>query len=71
MAQGQPVELTRMLLEVRPDGGQPYQAEANIYVRVSRKPSFAAGQVIEVKVDKQSPQRVMVVGPGPENAAGV
>ncbi len=71
VAQGQPVELTRLLLEVRPEGGRPYQAEANIYVRVARKLKFAPGQVIEVKVDKQSPQRVVVVGPGPDNAAGV
>jgi len=64
--QGQPVELTRMLMEVRPAGGRPYQAEANVYIRTVHKPKFAVGSVIAVKYDPQMPARVVVEGPGRE-----
>jgi hypothetical protein len=60
---GQPVELTRLLLEVHPEGGRPYQAEANIYVRAVSKPKFTPGASIRVKYDPQAPDRIVVEGP--------
>jgi hypothetical protein len=60
---GEPVELTRLLLEVRPAGGRPYQAEANIYVREVSRQKFAPGAVINVKFDPTAPKQVVVVGP--------
>lgn len=60
---GQPVALTRLLLEVRPDGAAPYQAEANIYVREVSQAKFAPGAQVQVKYDPHAPARVVVEGP--------
>ncbi len=61
--QGQPVALTRLLLEVRPEGGAPYRAEANIYVREASQAKFAPGAQVRVKYDPHAPARVVVEGP--------
>ena len=53
----------------RPPAGQPSTNDfddRDIYVRVSRKPKFAPGSVIRVKVDPQAPDRVVVIGPADE-----
>jgi hypothetical protein len=59
---GMPVELTRLLLEVRPDGRRPYQAEANCFITAPSKPKFQVGSLIRVKYNPDDPSRMVVTG---------
>jgi hypothetical protein len=64
---GVPVELTRLLLEVRPAerGAAPYQAEANCFVTEPSKPKFTVGSLIQVKYSPSDRGRLVVTGAGP------
>jgi hypothetical protein len=63
---GVPVELTRLLLEVRPAerGLAPYQAEANCFVTEPSKPKFTVGSFIQVKYSPGDKRRLVVTGTG-------
>jgi hypothetical protein len=64
---GRPVELTRLLLEVRPaePGLAPYQAEANCFVTEPSKPKFTVGSWIQVKYSPGDKRKLVVTGAGP------
>jgi hypothetical protein len=59
-----PVDLTRLLLEVQPEGRAPYQAEANCFIRQPSRPKFSVGSLIQVRYDPNDKQRVVVTGTG-------
>jgi hypothetical protein len=63
---GKPVELTRLLLEVRPaePGQAPFQAEANCFVTEPSKPKFSVGSFIQVKYSPEDKRKLVVTGTG-------
>lgn len=56
-------DLIRFLLEVHPEQGAAYQAEANCIVRAISRPKFEVGQSIRVKVDRRDPSRLVIASP--------
>jgi hypothetical protein len=66
VVKGVPVELTRLLLEVRPAerGQAPYQAEANCFVTEPSQPKFTVGASIQVKYSPGDKRRLVVTGAG-------
>ena len=58
-----PVELVRFLLEVRPKGRGPYQAEANGMVRERSYERTQPGCELRLRYDPQDPTKVVLLGP--------
>jgi hypothetical protein len=59
---GEPAELTRLLVAVRPPGQPPYTAEANCFVSEKSRPKFEPGRIIQVKYDPADRRRLVVTG---------
>ncbi len=52
----------KLTLEVRPQGRQPFRAEARKLVAGFAAPQYQPGAVVEVKFDPSGPRRVVVTG---------
>ncbi len=61
--------IVKVLLEVRPQGRPPYQAEARMIINRVDIPQVQPGLVVPVKIDPRSQKRVAVVMPGGAGAA--
>ena len=55
--------VVKVLLEVRPQGRPPYQAETTMLINRMDIPQVQPGLVVPVKIDPRSPKRVAIVRP--------
>jgi hypothetical protein len=64
-AQGepQPVALVRFLLQVRPPGRPPFEAEANGLVRERSQPRLQPGCAVRVRLDPAAGGKLVLLGP--------
>jgi hypothetical protein len=60
--------MVKVLLEVRPQGRPPYQAETTMIINRMDIPQVQPGMVVPVKIDPRRPQQVAVVMPGETGA---
>ena len=58
--EGGNVQGVNFLLEVYPDGGQPYQVKSRDQLHLLDIPIIVPGMMVTVKVDPNNPQRVAV-----------
>lgn len=56
--------LMRLLVEVRPEDSEAYQAEANCLVSYKNKVKFNTGSIIKIKYDRKNPALIIVSGTG-------
>jgi hypothetical protein len=59
--------VVKVLLEVRPQGRQPYQVETKMILNRMDIPQIQPGKVVQVRFDPRNPEKVAVVGVGPQD----
>jgi hypothetical protein len=59
---GTPGQMFTAVLEVQPDGGPPYTAQARIAVSQASLDKYQPGALVNVKVDPRDPQVLVVEG---------